>query len=203
MTNGELPHSEQLNPTTMVEDWFEAMSEDGEVKSIDRRDLAAFLKKMGAESIDDIPLKMGEEIIDYRSGDNVPPYETAYRIDDKEFMMLFIWGNKYTVFKSWLEEWIADYETKIGDLPKMGDSGRKDKGMLQFFAQLTELAIGAISHEKFKDYTEARLFNGRCWQEGRKRDRKRIKVPTSKEPILPASVPPGFGKDLFEFLIAK
>ncbi|MDD4975514.1 MAG: hypothetical protein PHY93_14235 [Bacteriovorax sp.] len=114
-----------------------------------------------------------------------------------------VWGNEFVnEYKEWINKYIGEYEKlhKI-ELPVLGkkedkpypESGRKNSGMIQFLFELTSFASGETTFDNFKKYMEIRINNGVAWAEGRKDDRKKIPVPTSKgKEILIGSIPKEF-----------
>lgn len=164
--------------------WIDKVSAEGKVENLDPGLLRDVLENCGAN------FEIGEAIVDLSEYTNKAKAET----------MRLVWENgKYDDFKKWVEEWADNYEvTSKTVLPKLEKSGSKTSGMIQFFGQLTSYAAGQISFVDFKLYTETRALNGRLWQEGRKNERIRVRVPTSADPIRLSSFPSGFPSAAWE-----
>ena len=160
--------------------WIANFSETGKVSDIDSQIVKAALEECGA---------------------NFPPKEELlvlgeYTNKAKRPGLDKVWGEeRVDKFKEWTSDFIDSYEKSTGKLlPELKPSGIKNSGMLQFFGELTAFASGVMPFEKFKEYSEARAFNGEMWQKDRKDERIRVKVPTSDEPILLSSFPQEFPK---------
>ncbi|KKS77262.1 MAG: hypothetical protein UV74_C0013G0032 [Candidatus Woesebacteria bacterium GW2011_GWB1_43_14] len=123
-----------------------------------------------------------------------------YTNEGKALGVREVWGGKFDAYKAWTKQFIAEYEAEHGiELPALVPSGRKNSGMIQFFGELTAFAAGVMSISEFTLFMEARILNGRLWEEGRKDERVRVNVPTSDKPILLSSFPPSFPLAAWEF----
>ena len=151
-----------------------------------------------------------------------------------------VWGDKFKEYRDWVETYIIDYETRTGNkLPisinkfdiKNEDrkpSERKDKGMLNFFVDITAYASGDLSFVDFKELLQVRLENGLIQElpEEKRKGRKtrRIlwddeieegkesylikktdpetgkEIPEGKQLLRPASVPPEFPVKAWEWI---
>lgn len=172
----------------MTLDWVKNISEHQEVKEIATDILKDTFESFGAN------FEITEEEKESLGG---------YSEKQKAEGMHAVWGEKFKEYKNWIKEYILDYETRTGKiLPELKPSGRKNSGMIQFLGELTSYAAGEIDFDTFQKYVETRAKNGLAWEENRKGDRIRIKVPTSdkEEGILPSSFPPEFPIKAFEFL---
>lgn len=119
----------------------------------------------------------------------------AYTNKAKADALRHVWSEQwFSDYKSWLDMWIIDYEQKPDnrELPRLKESGSKKSGMIQFLGELTAYAFGALDFEEFKRFTEARLRNGKAWQEDRPEERIRVQIPGASIPKLLSSIPPGF-----------
>lgn len=164
--------------------WIEDISKIGKVNDIDHLVVKAVLEESSA---------------------NFPPKEKLaslgeYTNASKRSGLDIVWGeNRVNEYKKWTLEYVKSYEEVTGKLlPKLKPSGSKNSGMIQFFGELTAFASGVMSFETFREYTEARALNGKMWEKDRKDERITIKVPTSVEPILLSSFPPGFPSKAWE-----
>ncbi len=130
---------------------------------------------------------------------------SKYSEMDRGFGARSVWGNKFVNdYKKKVGDFIKDYEYKTGiELPELVNkknpdesTRRKNSGMVQFLFDLTSFASGEYSFERFKTYVEGRINNGICWEEGRKKDRIKISIPTDEhtegEDKLLSSFPRGF-----------
>lgn len=136
----------------------------------------------------------------------------GYSENERALGMHAVWGEKFDKYKIWIrKEYIPNYEERTGkELPMLirqknstsdkAPTGRKNSGMIQFLGELTSYATGEVDSKTFQMYLEARVKNGWLWEEGRSKEGLRIKVPTSKNPIRPASIPPEFPVKAIEFL---
>lgn len=164
----------------VLDEWFSAMDKTQHVDRVDHELLNQVLNHFGAE----MEVTLEEE-------ESLAKYSNKASRDG----MNGVWGQeKYDDFVSFCREWIEDYETKTGnELPKLGQMGRKNAGMKEFFHQVISFAYGSLTLEEFTFYTEVRLKNGKLWQEGRKDERERVTTPISGgEKKLIGSLPPGF-----------
>lgn len=130
----------------------------------------------------------------------------GYSEKDKGLGVRAVWGDDFVnEYKDWTKDFIEEYESKLSNrkLPELKPSGRKNSGMMQFLFELTALASGEMPSKTFKEYTEARVTNGKLWAENRSRERIRIKVPTADEPILLLSFPPEFPEKAWEWIWAR
>lgn len=169
-----------------VDSWIATISQEDRVEQIQPQLLQGVLEHFGAN------FEMGEEELR-----QLGEYTNKARAE----AMRSVWGGRYGYYIEWTERLVEEYESKGQNLPGLGGRYKgqvKNSGMKQFFGQLTALAAGELSFEDFKRYTEARALNGRLWQEGRKDERVRVKVPTRVEPIRPSSFPPGFPSAAWE-----
>lgn len=171
---------------SIVDAWINNFSETGKVKEIDPDVLKGVLSYFGAE------LELDEESLKPLS---------QYTNKAKRPGLNNVWGKeKVDEFWSWIDQYITEYESQTGKLLPKLTSGQNFSGMRAFIGELTALAAGQMSMEDYKKYTEARIFNGHCWQEDRKNERIRIEVPTKDEPILLSSYPPEFPKAAWEHI---
>lgn len=161
-----------------IDQWILRLAENDTLEIIDSITLRDVLKSCSAN------FEVGEH--ERRS---LGKYTNA----GKAVGMRTIWGNRYDDFREWTKGYIETYEKGKGkSLPELKPSGIKYSGMVQFFGEVTSYAAGEIDFETLKNYLEARAQNGRLWEEGKKEERVRIKIPTSDKPILLSSFPPGF-----------
>ncbi|MBI2010221.1 MAG: hypothetical protein HYS86_03550 [Candidatus Chisholmbacteria bacterium] len=163
--------------------WLHALAETGVVNEIDPSLVRTVLESYGANF--DLESEAQDSLRQYTNKDKAPG-------------LRMVWGSKFDDFKAWTLTYVEQYETPGKTLPALKPSGRKNSGMIQFFGELTSLAAGELSFEDFKRYTEARIRNGRLWEGGKKGERVKVKVPTSENPILLSSVPPGFVQAAWE-----
>lgn len=172
----------------IVNEWINKFSQEGIVDQLDPKILKPVMEYCGAN------FEIGEDALALHG---LREYSNAAKAES----MRAVWGEKYDQYKNWTKEYIAKYESSTGDtLPELKPSGVKNSGMVQFFGELTSYAAGQIDFTTLKIYQEARAKNGKLWAEDRKDERTKIIVPTSKEPILPSSFPPGFPLDAWKFL---
>lgn len=130
----------------------------------------------------------------------------GYSEKDKGPGVRAVWGDDFVNgYKDWTKDFIEKYESDPSKkrLPELKPSGRKNSGMMQFLFELTALASGEMSIESFKEYTEARVNNGKLWAEDRSNERVRIKVPTAEEPILLSSFPLEFPENAWNWMCAR
>jgi len=168
-----------------VDSWINKLVESAKMEKIDPSTIREVLESHGAEFA-----------ISPEAEASLARYTNKARAEG----MKAVWGEKFDEYKLWTKEYVQQYEENPENtpLPALKRSGRKNSGMIQFFGQLTSFASGQLSLEDFKHYTETRISNGRCWAEGRKEDRVRVKVPTNEKPILLSSIPPEFPKSAYE-----
>lgn len=186
----EIPSFIESNESkkAIVTKWVENISINQEVKPISQEMVKETLENYGA-NFDNLTTEGKESLRGYS--------EAERGLGVKQ-----VWGEeKVKEYKSWIKEYIAGYdETHEVKLPILGEkegkpypeSGRKNSGMIQFLYELTSFASGETNSDDFKRYMEARVNNGVAWSEGRKKDRIRVAVPTSTEPILLGSIPKEF-----------
>lgn len=172
-----------------VGDWLNRIDEQGVVGTIDQVMLNRTLESLhGLMKID------GEEERSLKAYTNVT----------SRHGMNAVWGTeRYDNFVSFCNDWISKYESVPGniELPKLEKSGRKNAGMKEFFHELTAYAYGVLDKETFVLYTEARIKNGKLWQEGKKDERVKLETPISDgEKVRIASLPPGFIPAFWEWL---
>ncbi|CAN5348855.1 hypothetical protein BH10PAT1_BH10PAT1_0880 [soil metagenome] len=181
---------------TVVTDWVTKMSETGQVENMDPVLLREVLSTKGAN-------------FEVLKDENLKSKMGKYTNLGKGPAMTAVWGAKFENYKIWTKSFIASYETDIlkgRELPKLGTSGIKNSGMIQFFGEITALAAGELSGEMFKTYMEARIHNGNVWKqypdkEDRIKHQVKIAVPTSDgEEIRIGSVAPEFPLAAWEFL---
>jgi hypothetical protein len=180
----------------MVSDWVKNISEKQEVGCIDAEILRDVFKIYKADF-----KHLTEEERKSLSG---------YSEAERSLGVKQVWGKeKIKNYKSWVQKYIKEYdEIHEIKLPILGEkegqpypeSGRKNSGMIQFLYELTSFASGETSFDDFKKYMEARVSNGVAWAEERKKDRVRVKVPTSENPILLSSVPKEFPIKAWEWI---
>lgn len=173
--------------------WFRDLDLVGEVRNLPHELLRGYLEQLGANFENEEAFSSLE----------------AYGNKSRRGGMDIVWGRERTQqYQSWCREWVAQYETQEGNvrLPRLvkkdGNlrSYSETSGMLQFFGQLTAYAAGVLDFYDFARFTEARLHNGKMWQEGRKNERIRVQVPTDENPKLLSSIPPGFIHDFTQLL---
>lgn len=164
-----------------MEGWINSLIESGQVEEITPDAVRKALESHGAEFS-----------ISLEAQASLGKYTNRAKAEG----MRAVWGDKFAEYKQWTKGYVQQYEQDPNNvpLPALKRSGRKNSGMIQFLGQLTSFAVGQLTFADFKRYTEARIYNGRCWAEGRKEDRIRIKVSTSENPILLSSIPPEFPK---------
>jgi hypothetical protein len=175
---------------TIVVDWIAKFEKTGEIGEIDVAILKEVFIHCGAdfEKSPETLALLGE----YTNKAKRPGLDT-------------VWG-KESVDGFWkqIDTFIEKHENATGiDLPKLKKSGHKFSGMRQFFGEITALAAGQLSPETFKKYSEARLLNGRKWQEGKKDERTRVTVPTKERPILLSSYPPEYPRFAIDIVLTK
>lgn len=161
-----------------VNNWLSDISKTGQVKEIVHYDIREVLKTHGAN------FNIGIEKLSFLD---------EYTNKAKAPGLKAVWGDFFQEYKDWTNEFIQNYEKENKTiLPALKESGKKNSGMIQFFGELTGFAAGRINYFTLKKNWEARLLNGKLWQEGKKDQRVRIKIIGNEKPILPSSVPPGF-----------
>ena len=178
--NGEESYAlfEKSTCLKLVDRWINRLNEKGEVRRIPRIAVRIALEGCGAN------FKLTEE-----EKESLAQYTNKAKARG----MRRVWGKWFAEYKKWGDKWIENYEEKTDQqLPALKASGKKTSGIRQFLGELTAFAAGEMSFIDLKEYWEARLLNGKLWEEGRREDRVRVQVPTKKEPILLASIPPGF-----------
>ncbi len=115
------------------------------------------------------------------------------------FSLNEVWGEEHVdEYWKWIDSYISSYEENGNILPGMGKKKVKFSGMRAFLGELTALASGEMNMETYTTYTEARLYNGKKWQEGRRDERVRIQVPTKEDAILLSSIPPEYPMSAWE-----
>lgn len=157
--------------------WLQALAETGVVNEVGQSLVRTVLEFYGANF--DLESEARASLREYTNKGKAPGLQA-------------VWGSKFNDFKAWTRTYVEQYEATGKTLPALKPSGRKNSGMIQFFGELTSFAAGELTFDDFKRYTEARILNGRLWEEGKKDERVRVKVPTSEKPILLSSIPPGF-----------
>lgn len=169
----------QEQSKAVVSNWIETLDESQMVGEIDIQVLRGALSECGAN---------------FELSEAERASLRMYTEDGKARGVRAVWGENYKTYKEWVEEYIKEYESTGKPLPSLMPSGRKNSGLRQFFGELTSLASGEMDMETYRKYTEARAFNGKMWQEGRKDERKKVLVPTSEVAIRLSSFPPGFAR---------
>jgi len=168
----------------IVKEWISTLSEEGKLEQIDRMLLKDVLGAFGAN---------------FEVGEEAKVSLGKYTNKAKAFGMEQVWGLKYDEYIKFTAEFIRSYEASKGiSLPALERSGVKNSGMIQFLGEVTAYAVESLDFEDLKLYLEARVSNGKAWEDGRREDRVRVKVPTAKEPILLSSIPPEFPKAAWE-----
>ena len=116
-----------------------------------------------------------------------------------------VWGKEIVDgFWSQIDLFIEKHEIKTGiELPKLEGSENKFSGMRQFFGEITALASGQLDLRTFANYSATRIFNGRKWQEGKKKKRLEMYVPTVGYLIRPSSYPPEYPRFAIDTIFAK
>lgn len=179
----------EINPTEEqhlhVSNWIDKLNKTGVMEKISPDSVKELLESYGAK----FPISPEAKA-------SLNKYTNKARAEG----MRAVWGEKFEEYKQWTDNFIQQYEENPNNepLPALKKSGKKNSGMIQFFGQLTSFASRQISFEDFKNHTEARIYNGRCWAEGKKQERVRVNVPTSEKPILLSSIPPEFPKAAWE-----
>lgn len=177
---------EEVNREVLA--WVAEINNHEVVKPIDPQLVRSFLSELGAN---------------FEDKEALAPILGSYTNKGKREGLDLVWG-KETVdkFNAWTTKFVGEYEARAGNLPlpALKPSGIKTSGLRQFFGELTAFAAGALSFDDFKRYTEARAGNGRLWQIGKKGERIRVVVPTSAEPILLSSFPPGYVQEMLDFV---
>jgi len=173
-----------------VVEWITKFTEKGEIEEIDVVILKRVLIHCGAdfEQSPEALVPLGE----YTNKAKRPGLDA-------------VWGKEAVDnFWSQINLFIEKHEAGVGiELPKLKKSGHKFSGMRQFFGEVTALAAGQLDFETFRKYSEARLFNGRKWQEGKKNERIRVDVPTKDKPILLSSYPSEYPRFAIDTIIQK
>lgn len=169
---------------SIVEDWIHTISHERRVEEIDIVVLGDVLKEFGAN---------------FEDSEKLRPL-SKYSNKAKRSGLDAVWGSdRVDAYKEWVKQWLEKYEAETGKpLPALKKSGIKISGMMHVLGELTALAAGEMPFADYKKYTEARALNGWLWQQGRKKDRVPVKVPTKDEPILLSSFPPSFPKAAWE-----
>jgi len=162
-----------------VTNWLDNVSETGEVKDVNPEIVKGALEAYGAN---------------FEIGPEAKESLGKYSNKGKKRGIEAVWGKvRFGEYKEWAEKWADRYKEETGiSLPALRSSGIKTSGMRHFLGELTAFAAGEMSFDDLRRYWEARLLNGKLWQEKRLGERRKIKVPTKQEPILLASIPPGF-----------
>lgn len=184
---------------TMVEDWLGGISSEKPIVSkIEPALLRDVLTSYGADfqKVKEAEASLGAK----------------YKYKNRREGLKAIWGeNRVKEFESWTERFAKEFEVKEGNrtLPRLTkkENGKKVpiegsqvRGMLQFFAELTQYAAGLGDLDVIREQIEVRAENGRLWNDGESEKRGKIYVPTAKKPIYPASFPPGFPKAFLQFI---
>lgn len=172
-----------------------------------------WIKNMGeTQKVGEIPVGILRDVLTHYGADFVNLSEEAkeslrgYSEKEKVVGVRAVWGNEFVnEYKEWNKSFIDEYESDSRNkrLPELKPSGRKNSGMTQFLFELTALASGEMPSKTFKEYTEARVTNGKLWAENRSEERTRIKVPTADEPILLSSFPPEFPEKAWGWICAR
>jgi len=180
----------------ITSEWIKNISENQEVREIPREILQSTLEYFGA-NFQDLSKEARESLSGYSEKERVLGTRS-------------VWGNEVLDnYKSWVKKYIVEYDkTHNIKLPILGEkkdlpypkSGRKNSGMIQFLYELTSFASGETSFDDFKTYMEARIRNGAAFAEGRKKDRIKVKVPTSSDPIYLGSIPQEFPIKAWEWI---
>lgn len=181
---------------------------DIEMKKILVIDWISNFEKTG--KVDKIDVSILKEVFVYHGADFEHNSETLaplskYTNKAKRSGLNAVWEKK-SVDDFWnqIDLFIEQHEsTTKKELPKLKKSGYKFSGMRQFFGEITALSAGLLSLEKFKEYSETRIFNGRMWSEDRKDERIRISVPTKDKPILLSSYPPEYPHYAISTILSK
>lgn len=164
--------------------WINNFTETGKIGKIDRLIVRAFLEECGAN------FPSEEKMISLKE----------YTNKAKREGLNIVWGiERVDDYKKWTLKYIDSYEKKKDKiLPALKPSGIKNSGMVQFFGELTAFAADFLTFKEFRDFSEARHFNGKMWEENRKDERVKVIVPTSDTPILLSSFPPEFPSEAWE-----
>ena len=117
--------------------------------------------------------------------------------------MQAVWGDKYSQYKAWCEDYVAVYESRTGKvLPQVrfpSGNTSKTEGMRGFFADLTAYAATndfEFSNEDFTNRVKARVRNGQLRESGITDKESRAKIVVTgydnNDPFAPAGFPPEF-----------
>ena len=167
--------------TAIVEKWLENIGEKQKVGEISTVMLREVLTHFGADFEN-----LTEE--DRKS-------LRGYTEKEKGPIVRKVWGDEFVNdFKEWTKIFIENYESDSNHrrLPELKPSGRKNSGMIQFLFELTAFSIGEIDQKTYREYTEARVVNGKLWSENRGDERIRLETPAGEKPMLVSSIPPEF-----------
>ncbi|OGM25845.1 hypothetical protein A2962_00355 [Candidatus Woesebacteria bacterium RIFCSPLOWO2_01_FULL_39_61] len=112
-----------------------------------------------------------------------------------------VWGEKFMEnYNAWTVAWANTYEETGRKLPKLDQSGNRTSGMRHFLGELTALAAGHLSFDKFKEHLEARIVNGSTYTRGLGKSPTDI-LPESKR--FPGSIPPYFVDSAWEVIKSR
>lgn len=107
-----------------------------------------------------------------------------------------VWGEKFDLYVSWTERYVEEYEALLRKLPEFELTKHKNKGMVQFFCDLTSYAYGYFSEEPFRQRLVKSWESGRDWEIGLP-----LVQPTVSQAILAITFfPPSFPREAWYFM---
>lgn len=194
----EINRPEIEKSKTILGEWFRNLSETQIVGKLDRDVLRSVFESLGAN------FEIGELRNSF--------FRESYSNKQRSEAMKVVWGENYQNYKDWCDAFVEDYEkTKETTLPRIvfPKTGTVDKtsGLRQLFGELTAYAVtedAEFSFQDLKQRLEAQAMNGRLWSAGVKEKVDRIKIEVNDynngRPFAPASFPPGFVAEAWNFL---
>ena len=124
----------------------ESLLLEEKIKTLDTW-MANFEERKLVAPLDRILLR--DVFVDFGANPELPP-KLLTRLDRKHYTnglrakaMKAVWGERFKEFKGWTGEFTGEYEQRMGSkLPTLGESGRKNAGMIAFLGELTAYAFG-------------------------------------------------------------
>lgn len=179
--------------------WVDVFVEKGDAMVLDRRTLKDAFRASGADFMN-LTREDHERIRKAgQTNKNTAP------------LVRKVWGKIfYEDYKTFCEEWVAKFEKDPNNrpLPKLKNkslerakpaSGSKISGMLHLLHFATLYASGDMTTHDFSEFMETMDHNGHLWQERMDHERKRVMF--NGEMTMIGSLPPGFSKDAWNFIL--